>query len=297
MPKRRNAWKLALGIISAALVGGAMVPAHAHTEVADSSPQDGATVDAAPEEVWVKFGSVPPPGEQPLAITGGVLDVYDACGSQVSVGETQMNELQNELTVAAGGGRAGRYEIVWTVEAADGAVQSGLVDFTVLSGTVCSSVRRIDPAKDVDFGFDLKSVSLRQADSGVTDLQVKLKQPTTCKGLGKKSDDALKLGFDTDADDSDDSIGVFGCKKGDPSLTIGATGNSADEFVYPALLNRKGNALTAEIDPAHFADGDHLDVYALSVSEARKCSKEPAEGEEAPTCTDRAPDLGVLRAF
>ncbi|MGH2753044.1 MAG: copper resistance CopC family protein [Actinomycetota bacterium] len=296
VPMDRKMLKIALAIVSATVVGAAMVPAYAHTEVSDSSPQDGATVDVAPDEVWVKFGSVPPPGEQPLAIAGGVLDVYDACGSQVSMGETQMNELQNQLTVASGGGKAGRYEIVWTVEATDGDVQSGVIDFIVSSGAACSSVRRVDPAKDVDRGFDVKSVGVEQNDL-VTSTQVKLKKPITCKALSSRSDDALQLGFDSNADETDDFTGTFSCRKEDLSFTVAAADDDRDRVVYPASLNRKGNALTVELEAGDLSDGKHLDLYALSSSEARKCSREPAEGKEAPTCIDRAPDLGVLRAF
>jgi hypothetical protein len=55
--------------------------------------------------------------------------------------------------------------------------------------------------------------------------------------------------------------------------------------------------LTTRVKASDFSDGEHFDIAAESVSEADECSEEPAEGEEAPVCVDRAPDLGVLRLF
>ena len=282
----------------AAIVAGALLgPAYAHTAVADSSPQDGSTVDAAPEEAWVKFGSIPPPGEQPMAINGGHLEVFDACGEHVSSGETEMNELQNQLTVASGGNRAGRYELHWTARATDGDVQSGVIDFNVSAGLGCTSVQRADRKGDVDFGFDLKSVKTRQT-GDATHISLKVKRPTTCKAFGRKSDDMLQVGFDVNADDTDDFLGAFSCKRGHFKLTVTAAGDdSADKVAFSASLNGKGNVLTTRIAAGKISDGEHLDLYALASSEADRCSKEPAEGEEAPVCSDRAPDLGVVRAY
>ena len=290
--------RLVFGATSVALVAGALfAPAYAHTAVADSSPQDGSTVDAPPEEAWVKFGSVPPPGEQPMAINGGHLEVYDACGEQVSSGETEMNDLRNQLSVASSGNRAGRYELHWTVEAADGEAQSGVIDFNVSAGLGCTRVVRTDPKGDVDFGFDLKSVKTRQT-GDVTQTSLRFKKPTTCKAFGRKSDVSLQLGFDVNADDTADFLGVFSCKRGRIKLTVTeAGGDAADGVVFPATLNGRGNVLSADISSEKFSDGEHLDLYALASSEADDCSEEPAEGEQAPVCTDRAPDLGVVRAF
>ena len=281
----------AVGIAAAFLVVLQGVPALAHTDVADSNPKDGSTVDAAPEEVWVKFGSVPPPGEQPLAINGGVLEVFDACGEQVSSGETEMNELQNQLTVASGGNRAGRYEIIWTVEASDGEEQAGLIDFNVSQGSGCDYVSRRDTLKDVDHGFDIKSVKATPSGDS-TKVQVKLKKPITCKSLGKRTKNGLELRFDRNADDADDYSGSFACRSG--KFVFWLTEGESDAIMasYRATLTLKGNVLTTKVKTADLGDGEHLDLYATSYSEANACEDEPA-----PVCADRAPDLGVLRAF
>ena len=250
-----------------------------------------------PAEVWVKFGSVPPPGEQPMAINGGVLEVFDACGEQVSSGETEMNDLQNQLTVASGGDAAGRYELIWTAEAADGAVQSGLIDFNISAGDDCDFILRSDNLKDVDHGFDIKSVKATQAAAGATKTQVKLKKPVTCKSLGKKSDDSLQLIFDTNADDATDHVGLFTCKRGKVKVTVTEAGDDAVLATYRATLAPKGTVLSSKVTASDFSDGANFDIAAEAISQSDACSEEPAEGEEAPVCTDRAPDLGVLRAF
>ena len=291
--------KLFVGTTTAALVAGALIapPAFAHTEVADSNPKDGETLDAAPEEVWVKFGNVPPPGEQPMAINGGVLEVFDACGEQVSSGETEMNDLQNQLTVVSSGNTAGRYELIWTAEASDGAVQSGLIDFNISDGNDCDRVLRSDSLKDVDHGFDIKSVKATQLSSGATKTQVKLKKPITCNSLGKKSDDSLQLIFDTDADDTTDYAGLFSCKNDEVKVTVFEAGDDDALATYRGSLTPKGTVLSTKITASDFSDGEHFDIAAESISEANECEDEPAEGEEASVCIDRAPDLGVLRAF
>jgi len=286
--------KTSVGIAAAILVALQGLPAFAHTQVADSNPQDGATVDAAPEEVWVKFGSVPPPGEQPMAINGGVLEVFDACGEQVSSGETEMNQLQNQLTVASDGNRAGRYEIIWTVEASDGEAQAGLIDFNVTEGSGCDYIARRDSLKDVDEGLDIKSVKATPL-GDTTKIQVKLKKPINCKALGARSDNGLGLSFDRNADDADDYTGSFGCKNGKFKLALTEAGDDVVIKSYRATLTPKGNVLTTKVKTADLGDGDHLDLYATSNSEADECDEEPAEGETAPVCADRAPDLGVLR--
>ena len=283
--------KTSVGIAAAILVALQGLPAFAHTEVADSNPQDGATVDAAPDEVWVKFGSVPPPGEQPMAINGGVLEVFDSCGEQVSSGETEMNQLQNQLTVASDGNRAGRYEIIWTVEASDGEAQAGLIDFNVSEGSDCAYISRRDSLKDVDEGFDIKSVKATPT-GGSTKIQVKLKKAITCKALGRRSDDGLWLSFDRNADEADDYTGSFACMKGRFKLLLTEAGSDAIIGISRATLTPKGNALVTSVKTADLGAGEHLDLYANSKSGADECEDDPA-----PICSDRAPDLGVLRAF
>jgi methionine-rich copper-binding protein CopC len=291
--------RILVSTTTAALVAGAFIasPALAHTSVYDSNPQDGAAVDAAPEEVWVQFGNPMLPAPQPLAINGGQLEVFDACGEKVSQGETEMNDEQSQLTSASGGNTAGRYELIWTAEASDGAVQSGLIDFNVSAGNDCDYVLRRDTLKDIDHGFDIKSVKATQTLAGATKTQTKLKKPITCKSLATKSDDGLQLVFDTNADEEIDFVASFGCKNDKFKATVTEAGDDIVLATYRATLAPKGNVLTTRVKASDFSDGEHFDIAAESVSEADECSEEPAEGEEAPACVDRAPDLGVLRLF
>jgi methionine-rich copper-binding protein CopC len=289
--------KLAIGATALVMGVVAAAPALAHTSVYDSNPQDGASVDAAPDEVWVQFGNPMLPAPQPLAISGGVLEVFDACGEKVLSGETAMNDQQNQLTVASDGNKAGRYELIWTVEASDGEMQSGLIDFNVSNGGGCDYVSRGDTLKDVDYGFDIKSVKATQLSPGSTRTQVKLKKPITCRSLGKTSDEGLQLIFDTDDDGESNYTGAFTCKGGRFRVLVTEGESDAIYAVYRASLTPKGNVLSTKVRSSDLSDVDHLDIAAESFSEADECSEEPAEGEEAPVCSDRAPDLGVLRAF
>jgi methionine-rich copper-binding protein CopC len=287
---------LAIGAAILAISAVLVPPALAHTDVYGSNPADGAIVDSAPEEVWVQFGNPALPVPQPMAINGGDLEVYDPCGEKVSSGETEMNDQQNQLTIVSGGNRAGRYELIWTAQAIDGAVQSGLIDFNVSGGETCTQVSRRDSLKDVDFGFDIKSVKATPS-GGSTKVQVKLKKPITCKSLGKMTKNGLELRFDRNADDSDDYTGSFACRQGRFVFWLTEAESDAIMASYKATLTPKGNVLTTTVKTADLGDGEHLDLYATSYSEANECEDEPAEGETATVCADRAPDLGVLRAF
>jgi hypothetical protein len=208
-----------------------------------------------------------------------------------------MNDEQNQLTSASGGDRSGRYELIWTVEASDGDTQSGLIDFEVTSGDDCASVLRTDPSKDVDKGFDLKSVKVTQADTGKTKIQVKARKAFSCKSLAKKSDDRLQLSFDTNADDTVDYTGTFACRNGDVKLSIKEADGEDVLATSTATLKQQGTVVATSVKASKFSDGDHLDIAARSTNDGDECSEEPAEGEEAPVCVDSAPDLGVLRAF
>jgi hypothetical protein len=173
-----------------------------------------------------------------------------------------------------------------------------VIDFEVSAGAVCTKITRVDPKGDVDFGFDVKAVRSSQTAAGATKTQLKVKKPVTCRSLARASDDVLQLDFDTNADDAHDYTGVYSCRRGALRLTVTPAGEeSGDSVVFPVSLTSRDTVLTSYLKPAKFSDGEHLDLSAVSSSEAEECSEEPAEGEETPVCSDRAPDLGVLRAF
>jgi methionine-rich copper-binding protein CopC len=292
--------KVTIGIMSGLLVGAALLPASpalSHTAVQDSNPQDGAEVAEAPSELWVKFGTLPV--DQPIAVKDDArLEVIDACGTRVDNDDSSLNETKNVVTVTSGGTSAGRYELHWFAQGGlEGDPQSGVIDFIVTGGAPCKSVVREDATEDVGSGFDVAEVTTEQAKKRTIAVSVDLAAKATCASFGKKSVDALQLGFDANADDADDFVGTFACKRGEPVLSVTSGEEGADTLVFPATLSAKGATLTASVKPSLFTDAEHLDLYALTLSEADECTAEPAEGETAPVCSDRAPDLGVLRAF
>jgi methionine-rich copper-binding protein CopC len=293
--------KLSISILGGLIAGGALLlpvsPALSHTAVQDSNPTDGSEVAEAPAEVWVKFGTLPI--DQPIAVKDDArLEVFDACGARVDNDDSTLNMTQNVVTATTGGESAGRYELHWYAQGGiEGDPQSGVIDFTVTGGTPCKSVAREDVTKDVEFGFDVAEVSTKQAKKGATVLTIDLAQKATCASFGKTSLDTLQLGLDANANETDDFVGVFGCKRGGLTLSLSSGEAGAEAVVFPADLSAKGGSITASFKPSLFTDAEHLDVYALTLSENEGCTAEPAEGEVAPVCSDRAPDLGFLRAF
>ncbi len=270
-------------VIPATLIAAALVMpgvAGAHTEVSDSSPKDGELIEAAPAEVWVKFGSTP------FSIAGGSLEVLDACGSPVQMGETSMNQTQDTLTVASTGDPAGRYEIHWFAEAIDGAAQSGYLDFEVTSGDPCAQVVRDDPADDVDLGLDALQVVAKEA-NGKAVVKVTMTKTVRCKALKK---DALELAFDVDGDDISDLFATSTCKMGKAKFTLTEPGEGEEDDVVVGSAKGvlKGTSVTVKV-PASLL-GDHADVFARTLFDDEDACAESI-------CSDRAPDLGVLRAF
>lgn len=112
-------------------------PARAHATYADSDPQDGATVDSAPAEVWAHF-------TEPLA-GGSSLAVFDACGEQVDLGNTAIEGY--DMTIGVSADTAGRYVVEYVaVSGLDGHTTTGNFSFTATNGVPCAGAEE-EPAE------------------------------------------------------------------------------------------------------------------------------------------------------
>lgn len=263
---------------SLAITGAAL----AHTNVAESDPADGAIVDTPPAQVTVRFGqeAVPAPGQ----ISDATLAVIDACGAQVDNRDSTVNMQDSSVTVTSGGGPAGRYEIHWFATAADGAIQSGVLDFDVKQGESCAKVVREDPGADVEAGLDVLRVQSKRTRRGGL-VTIELAEAIRCAALSSKADERVSLGIDTDSDRDGEFLGAVTCRRGDWSVDL----ESASQEPTRALRAARPTptALAVRI-PSQVLVG-HVDVWIETSSEAPACGSKD--------CFDRAPDLGLVRAY
>lgn len=280
MNERRIGPRVIAVAAAATLVAGLAATALAHTHVAESSPAAGERVDAAPSEVMVRFGDDFLP-QQPGAVSDARLEVYDACGTQVDKGDSALTMEDSRVVVGSGGDTAGRYEIHWFVTAADGAAQSGVIDFTVKAGRVCTSAARPDAAKDVDLGFDFTSIASKRVKGGAL-VSVTTAAPVKCAELTEKQ--TMELRFDTNGDQLAEIKGELVCVAGAVKVRL-----SNDDGVTGTLRTTrpKANVLAVKIK-RHVLLG-HVDVYAQSSLDSSDC--------DGKVCADRAPDLGSVRGY
>ncbi len=109
-----------------ALVAGVAIAA-AHSDVAESNPADGASLDKAPEQVSLTF-------TEELDTNGSSLAVFDQNGQQVGTGGLDLNDLDHtRMVVSLPASLAnGAYTVRWTaVSADDGDATNGEIHFSV----------------------------------------------------------------------------------------------------------------------------------------------------------------------
>jgi methionine-rich copper-binding protein CopC len=271
--KKRGFVGLAVALGITALAGVAV----AHTHVAETTPIDGSTVEAAPAEVHIRFGEpeIPAPGQ----ITDGHLEVFDACGTRVDKDDSTVAMQDSSITVSSAGAASGRYEAHWFITAADGATQAGLFDFEVTSGTPCKSVVREDPAEDVDLGFDIVKLQSKKVRAG-SKVTTTFAAPVTCKAL-KDADTQLAAKFDTNSDRLDDITGTFKCSAGKVKLAF-------DDGTQTLNVTKPTSTTLSVVIPRHVLLGD-VDVFLESTTDKDECSDK--------VCAEVAPDLGLLTVF
>ena len=103
---------------------GTPIAAFAHTELTESSPADGAKLDAPPTEVVLKFE-----GE---ISEGSTFTVTDSDGSEVGSGELDLdvadrNVLRGEVTIS----EDGTYTVAYSIVGEDGDPIEGELSFVV----------------------------------------------------------------------------------------------------------------------------------------------------------------------
>jgi copper transport protein len=115
---RRTGVLLALGLVSLLLWAA---PASAHAVLESSTPADGSTIDAAPEDVVLRF-------TEPVSLSGGGVDVLDGAGQAIDAGDAEVDgplitvPMPDELA-------DGTYVISYRITSADGHPISGGIVF------------------------------------------------------------------------------------------------------------------------------------------------------------------------
>ena len=123
----RSRTLIATLFLAAALVVGAASPAAAHDELVASSPSPGERLDAAPSEVSLTFSA-------DVLTIGAAVVIADASGRDWAAGAPVVTDGVVTVAIEPGMTDAG-YEIRWRVVSEDGHPISGLVPFTVGTGS------------------------------------------------------------------------------------------------------------------------------------------------------------------
>lgn len=129
----------AAAFIAVVLISLPVAPALAHSALTGSAPDDGARLDAPPDEVTVSY-SEPPTTESRFA-------VLDGCGRDVT-GNVEI--LNQTIDATVEGGEPGRWKVEWSViSAVDGHLTRDDVSFRVRGERDCSRAMA-EPVPDDD---------------------------------------------------------------------------------------------------------------------------------------------------
>jgi methionine-rich copper-binding protein CopC len=255
----------------------------AHTSVAESNPADGTSVEAIPAQVTVRFGQEAVPA--PAQVSDARLEVYDACGTQVDKKDSALNMQDSSVSVSAEQVPvAGRYEIHWFATASDGEAQAGVLDFNVTKGEPCTKVAWTDEADDTEGGPDAVSVQTRRTRKGGV-VTVGFNDRISCAALGSEAEERLSMQLDTNSDRAADFTGDVTCKSGQWSMTL--TSAEGEETGRIAMTRPSAKTLRALLPKQKLVA--HVDIWVEASSEATDC--------EGKVCFDRAPELGLARAY
>ncbi len=124
-PEVRRDRTSALLVLAACAALGLPTPARAHAVLVDSSPRDGAVLDAAPAEATLRFNS-----RIEKRLTRASLE--DTAGHAVPVARIDRGgEPPEQLTFRLPALAAGTYRLTFRVLAVDGHATPGLLRFTV----------------------------------------------------------------------------------------------------------------------------------------------------------------------
>lgn len=282
MTNKRSKALVGLSVV-ALLLGALAQSALAHTHVAESNPADGAKLEAPPTEILVRFGEPDIPA-QPAQISDAHLEVFDACGVQVDKKDSTVNMQDSSVKVTSAGSPAGRYEIHWFATASDGAAQSGILDFNVTKGAPCTSASRDDVKEDTELSADLLTVATKVTKRGGA-VTLTAAEALDCASYGAEADNKLTLQLDTNLDRNSDFVGSVVCKKNVWKMNL----KSAEEETTGSLKMKQPSPTTLRVQLPKQLLVAHVDLWAESSSEADDC--------DTKVCFDRAPDLGLVRAY
>ncbi|ASO17724.1 Copper transport protein YcnJ precursor [Actinoalloteichus hoggarensis] len=121
--RRGVAWVLAAAVIGLGMVGTA-TPASAHNVLIDSSPENGAEIDTAPDRIDLVFDQIVQPGFNTVTVTGPDQNRWEETSEATVDGET-VSTTVHPL------GPAGEYTVGFRVLSADGHTVRGSTTFTL----------------------------------------------------------------------------------------------------------------------------------------------------------------------
>jgi hypothetical protein len=129
----------ALGVAALVLAGllATAAPALAHNSLTGSDPEDGETVEHAPDQLQLTFFAAVDPNNAEFDVTG-------PDGSSVIAGDPEVAEKTVRVPIRPG--PAGDYEVAWRVLSSDADWVAGTVAFTVSPSATPSATPSAVPA-------------------------------------------------------------------------------------------------------------------------------------------------------
>jgi copper resistance protein C len=131
---------VALGVLVAGLALTGAIPAAAHNELVGSTPADGATVAAAPQEVVLEF-------DQPVQAPFSQVAVLDTADGHHEQGDPLIDGVT--ITQRLDDLVPGTYRISYRLGSADGHPITGTLTFTVASPAPSTETTTSEPSSEV----------------------------------------------------------------------------------------------------------------------------------------------------
>jgi copper resistance protein C len=123
-----SARTIAAALVAALCLGAGATTALAHTEVASSSPPDGATLPRLPAKVVLTF-------EEPIARVRAVVVKRNGTGNLAKTFARDPRDARRVVVTLRRPGlkwQAGRYRVNWGITATDGDPVTGVIAFRVV---------------------------------------------------------------------------------------------------------------------------------------------------------------------
>lgn len=175
--RRRRAAGLGVGLLTAGLLALGTGTAAAHNVLVDTDPDDGSTVQTAPDAITLTFN-------EPAIALGTQIQVTGPDGAELAVGEPQLVDT-SVVQPLADARPAGEYHVVWRVTSADGHPIEGELAFEATDAVGTPEGAATPTAEEPDGG----ATATEDPDATAPDA----------------TDDATQEGGDQSADDADQS--------------------------------------------------------------------------------------------